>query len=56
MGEVTGTTRAGRCRLGSLTADAIGGWRLQDATFRQRVKFRSGKLRAIAESARRQGE
>lgn len=39
--------------LDLLTGDAIKQWRLQDATFWQRIKFRSRMLRALELGARR---
>lgn len=42
-----GDAEASDAMLDLLTGDAIKEWRMQDATFWQRVKFRSRMLRAI---------
>ncbi|MEN2789093.1 hypothetical protein ABC974_05605 [Sphingomonas oligophenolica] len=39
--------------LDSLTSEAIGEWRLQDATFWQRVKFRARMIRAVEQGKKR---
>ena len=39
--------------LDSLTNEAIGEWRLQDATFWQRVKFRARMIRAVEQGKKR---
>jgi len=39
--------------LDSLTSEAIGEWRMQDATFWQRVKFRARMIRATEEGRKR---
>ncbi|CUS45862.1 MAG: hypothetical protein V4610_25090 [Pseudomonadota bacterium] len=43
----SGDAEASDAMLDLLTGDAIKEWRMQDATFWQRVKFRSRMLRAI---------
>jgi len=42
--------------LDLLTGDAIKEWRMQDATFWQRVKFRSRMLRAVESGVQRKAE
>jgi hypothetical protein len=53
-GEFAGEdAEASDAMLDQLTGDAIKEWRLQDATFWQRVKFRSRMLRAVESGAQR---
>jgi len=50
----SGDAEASDAMLDLLTGDAIKEWRLQDATFWQRVKFRSRMLRAAAAQPRQE--
>ena len=44
---------ASEAELDLLTSEAIGEWRLQDATFWQRVKFRARMIRAVEQGKQR---